>query len=228
MSGLETPDTAGTGEDETPKGRRRQPPGSGVADTPDGTIGVVPGSPFELVFQEIPIFVYENADHCPDCSRVSDRAMAEAPAGMQPPTFDISVSFDGAMIATDAFRDLCHDLPGAVFTPLDGTTGCWRFDVDEIVRIDPFDSHVRAGTICETCGEPRYVIRSGPLHFHPHEMLQPGFSRTDAGFGDTADFGSTQPVWLRPHVLLDRDTGRALKQSGLLGIHLIAQPEPET
>ncbi len=187
----------------------------------------MPGSPFELVFQEIRIFVYGNADHCPDCSRVSDPATATAPTGICTPTFDVSVSLDGAIIATDAFRDVCEDVPGATFTPLDGADGCWRFDVDRIVRIDPFDSNVRAGTNCETCGEPRYLVRAGPLHLHPHEVLQPGFSRTDAGFGDTADFGSTQPVWLRPHVLLDRDTGRALKESHLLGIHLIAQPEPD-
>lgn len=193
----------------------------------DGTIGHVPGPPFELVFQEIPIFVYGDADHCPDCSRVSDPLLAKAPEDMPPPMFDISVSFDGAMIATDAFRDLCGDIPGAAFNLLDGAPGCWQLDVEQVVRIDPFDSHVRTGTVCETCGEPRYLIRAGPIHLHPKENLQAGFSRTDADFGDTADFGSTQPVRLRPHVLLDRDTGRRLKESGLLGIHLIAQPEPE-
>ena len=187
----------------------------------------MPGPPFELVFQEMPIFVYEDADHCSDCSRVSDPTMAKAPAEMPTPTFDISVSLDGAMIATDAFRDRCGEIPGAAFTPLDGAPGCWRFEVDRVVRIDPFDSHVRAGTTCATCGEPRYFIRAGPLHLHHHETVLPGFSRTDAGFGDTADFGSNQPVWLRSHVLLDRGTGQMLKTSGLLGIHLIAQPEPD-
>jgi len=187
----------------------------------------VPGSPFELVFQEMPVFVYQDAEHCPHCSRVSDPATARAPADMPSPTFDISVSYDGAMIATDAFRDLCESIPGAVFTPLLDAPGCWRFDVDRIVRIDPYDSYVNIGTTCEGCGEPRYLIRAGPLHLHPHETLQPGFSRTEAGFGDTADFGSAQPIRLRPHVLVNRDTGRMLKQSGLLGVHLIAQPEHE-
>lgn len=187
----------------------------------------MPGSPFELVFQEIPIFVFAGADHCPDCSRVSDATMASAPSDMPSPTFDISVSYDGAMIATDAFRDVCDAMPGAEFAPLQGAPGCWRFDVDRVVRIDPFDSHVRSGTVCETCGEPRYVIRTGPLHLHRHESLPDGFSRTDAGFGDTADFGPSQPVRLRSHVLVDRATGRALKAAQLLGIHLIAQPEPD-
>lgn len=199
----------------------------GSVRVPDGTIGSVRDSPFELVFQEIPIFVYADADHCPDCSRVSDPAQASAPDGMSSPTFDISVTLDGAMIATDAFRETCSDIPGVSFAPLRGADGCWRFEVDRVVRIDPFDSHVRAGTTCETCGEPRYLVRAGPLHLHSQDTLLDGFSRTDLGFGDTADFGSTQPVWLRSHVLLDRDTGRMLKESGLLGIHLIAQPEPE-
>jgi hypothetical protein len=187
----------------------------------------VPGSPFELVFQEMPVFVYENAEHCVDCSRVSDPTMARAPAGMPAPTFDISVSYDGALIVTDAFHDFCEDITGAAFEPLEGAPGCWRFDVDRLVRIDPFDSDINVGTMCDRCGQPRYLIRAGPLHLHPHESLLPGFSRTEDGFGDTADFGSSQPIRLRPHVLVDRETGRTLKQSGLLGVHLIAQPEPE-
>lgn len=185
------------------------------------------GSPYELVFQEIPIFVYEVADHCYDCSRVTDAAQAKAPNDMPEMTFDVCVSLDGAIITSDAFRDVCGEIPGVEFAPLEGAPGCWRLDVGREVRIDPFDSHLKAGPICATCDQPRYLIRTGPLHLHPHETLQTGFSRTDVGFGDTADFGSTQPVLLRAHVLLDRETGRALKASDLLGIHLIAQPEPD-
>lgn len=185
------------------------------------------GSPFELVFQENPIFVFERAEHCTDCSRVTDPASATAPADMEPPTFDISVSLDGAIIVTDTFRAVCTDVAGAAFAPIAGASGCWLFTPDHTVRIDPFDSHIKTGPICATCGEPRYVIRVGPLHLHPHEPFPSGFSRTDVTFGDTADFGSSQPVLLRPHVLIDRKTGKMLKGSGLLGIHLIAQPEPD-
>lgn len=187
-----------------------------------GTIGSVSGSPFELVFQEIPIFVYAHAEHCRDCSRVLDATRTAAPADMPEPTFDVSLSLDGAILATRAFVEVCTDVPGVAFSPVDAAT--WRVDIDRVVRVDPFDSHVRTGTVCETCGQPRYVVRSGPLHLDPPDSLPLGFSRTDIEFGDTGDFGPTQPVRIRPNVLVDRETGRMLKSSHLLGIHLITQP----
>lgn len=182
------------------------------------------GPPYELVFQETPIFVFDDAEHCHDCTRVDDPTDAVAPQDMPAPTFDVSVTLDGAVVATNAFREACHGLPGLVFHRLDGATGCWLVEVDRVVRIEPFDSRVRSGPECVTCGRPRYVIRAGPLHLERNEVLPDGFSRTETEFGDTADFGSDQPVRLRPHLLVDRDTGRILKEAGLLGVHLIAQP----
>jgi hypothetical protein len=176
-----------------------------------------------MVFQEIPVFVYGDAVHCSDCSRVHDEMQAVAPPGTPAPTFDVSLTLDGAMIATDAFVASAHDLPGAKFTPLEGASGNWLFDVVRIVEIEPFDSNVRWGPVCERCHEPRYVTRSGPIRLADGVEIEPGFSRTAIGFGDTADFGE-RPVRLRPHVLLDRATGRNLKSAGLLGIHLISQP----
>lgn len=182
------------------------------------------GPPYELVFQEMPVFVYGDAEHCYDCSRVEDPTDAVAPPDMPAPTFDVSVTLDGAVVATTAFWEVCRRLPGIVFHRLDGAPGCWLVEVDRVVRIEPFDSRVRSGPECATCGRPRYVVRSGPLHLARNEVLPEGFSRTATEFGDTADFGSEQPVTLRSHFLLDRDTGRLLKDSDLLGVHLIAQP----
>jgi hypothetical protein len=188
-----------------------------------GTIVDVSGPPFEMVFQEIPVFVYGDAAHCSDCSRVHDDMQAVVPSGTPAPTFDVSLTLDGAMIATDAFVAATRDLPGARFTPLEGAAGNWMFDVVRIVEIEPFDSNVRWGPVCERCHEPRYVTRSGPIRLADGVEIEAGFSRTAIGFGDTADFGE-RPVRLRPHVLLDRATGRNLKSAGLLGIHLISQP----
>lgn len=170
------------------------------------------------------MFVFEQAEHCPDCSRVQDPTDAVAPADMPEPTFDVSLTLDGAIIATDAFRTACADVPGIAFQRLEDGGGCWLVEIERVVRIEPFDSHVRAGPLCVTCGLPRYVIRSGPLHLDRSEALPEGFSRTETTFGDTADFGSEQPVSLRPHILLDRESGRRLKEAHLLGVHLIAQP----
>lgn len=182
------------------------------------------GPPSELVFQEFRAFVYARAAHCLDCSRVEMPSPAGSPTDIPPLTFDVSQTLDGAVVASTAFRAVCDRVAGIRFDPIQGLDDGWVVEVDRMVRIDPFTSHVRSGPTCETCGRPRYVTRSGPLHLEPGESLEPGFSRTDIEFGDTADFGSSQPIRLRPNLLVDRGTARLLKASDLLGVHLITQP----
>lgn len=177
-----------------------------------------------MVFQELRAFVYTDAAHCLDCSRVVMPSTAGSPSEIPPLTFDVSQTLDGAVVASVAFRSACEHVGGIRFEPIDGVDDRWVVEVDRIVRIDPFESHVRSGPTCETCGRPRYVTRSGPLHLETSEPLEPGFSRTDIEFGDTADFGSSQPIRLRPNLLVDRGTARLLKAADLLGVHLITQP----
>ena len=189
-----------------------------------GTIDRVSGPPSELVFQEFKVFVYARAPHCPDCSRVETPCAADAAPDLPPLTFDVSQTLDGAIVASSAFRSACDPVDGIRFEPIDGLDDRWVVEVDRTVRVDPFESHVRSGPTCGTCGRPRYVTRSGPLHLEAGEVLEPGFSRTDIELGDTADFGSSQPIRLRPGLLVDRGTARLLKASDLLGVHLITQP----
>lgn len=189
-----------------------------------GTIIVVSGPPSELVFQELSEFVYTNAPHCPDCSRLETPSAGCSPPDCPPLTFDVSQTLDGAVIASAAFRAACDGIGGLRFEPVVGVSDRWVIEVERTVRIDPFESHVKSGPRCETCGRPRYVTRSGPLHLETSEPLQPGFSRTDIEFGDTADFGPSQPIRLRPNLLVDRATARTLKAADLLGVHLITQP----
>ena len=182
------------------------------------------GPPAELVFQELKVFVYAGAAHCRDCSRVEVPSPAGSSHDVPPLTFDVSQTLDGAVVASAAFRSVCERVDGIRFEPIGGVGDRWVVEIDRTVRVDPFGSHVRAGPQCETCGRPRYVTRSGPLHLETGESLEPGFSRTDVEFGDTADFGPSQPIRLRPSVLVDRGTARLLKASDLLGVHLITQP----
>ena len=177
-----------------------------------------------MVFQEFKVFVYAAAAHCPDCSRVEVPSAVDSSPDLPPLTFDVSQTLDGAVVASSAFRSVCELVDGIRFEPIDAFDARWVVEVDRTVRVDPFGSHVRAGPKCETCGQPRYVTRSGPLHLETSESLEPGFSRTDIELGDTADFGSSQPIRLRPSLLIDRGTARLLKASDLLGVHLITQP----
>lgn len=182
------------------------------------------GPPSEFVFQELRTFVYTSAPHCPDCSRVEMPSAAHSTPDVAPLTFDVSQTLDGAIVASEAFRAACEIVDGIRFDMVVGANDRWVVEVDRTVRIDPFESHVRSGPTCVTCGRPRYVTRSGPLRLETSEPLEPGFSRTDIEFGDTADFGSAQPIRLRPNLLIDRGTARLLKAAGLLGVHLITQP----
>lgn len=181
-------------------------------------------SPVELVFQDFPIFVYGTAPRCGGCSRVTDPTVAALPDDAPPPTFDVSLTFDGALVVTGRFRSVAGELPGAVFSAVAGADDLWLLDAGPVVRLEPFDSHVGWGPRCETCGEPRYVTRSGPLVLEPDEVLPEGFSRSDIGFGDTADFGPDQPIRMRPSLFADRATAKALKAGSLLGVHTVVQP----
>lgn len=183
------------------------------------------GPPFELVFQEYPGFVYATASSCRGCSRVDDPTIGSLAADAPSLTFDVAETPDRAVIASDRFRRACLAIDGVEFHPLGGVDDVWLLDVERTVRLEPFDSHVRAGPECDVCGCPRYATRTGPLVLEPDEVLPSGFSRSDVVFGDTADFGPDQPIRMRPSILLDRDTARRIKRADLLGVHLITQPE---
>jgi len=177
-----------------------------------------------MVFQELPVFVYGDAPMCAGCSRVESTGEPLLVGEVPSPMFDVSRTLDGAIVASAAFRDVCADVPGVTFAPLPGVDQLWMLSVDPIVRIEPFDTRVRSGPPCARCGRPRYVTRTGPISLVDDQELPSGFSRTDMEFGDSADFGSTQPVLFRPDVLVDRQTARLLKAAPLLGVHLIVQP----
>lgn len=177
-----------------------------------------------MMFQELSTFVYTDAAHCSDCSRVALPTPAHSASEDSPLTFDVSRSLDGAVVASAKFRAACEGLAGIGFDPVLGADDRWIVEVERTVSVDPFASHVKEGPTCETCGRPRYVTHSGPLRLQIADALEPGFSRTDVEFGDTADFGPTQPIRLRPDLLVDRGTARVLKAAGLLGVHLITQP----
>lgn len=182
------------------------------------------GPPFELAFQENQSFLFGSARHCPGCSRVLDEGVVDPDFELRTHTFDVSITHDGAVIVSNSFVVACAGLPSVRFEPLPTEPGHAVLRVDREVRIDPFASDVAAGPICDRCGGPRYRVRRGPLHLADDEVLQPGFSSTDLTFGDTADFGPDQPIRLRPHIVVDRETGQHLKSAGLIGVHLIAQP----
>lgn len=190
----------------------------------DVTIANVAEPPKELVFQENESFIFAHGPACPGCSRVLDDSALDPDFVLVDRTFDVSLTHDGAVVVSEAFVSVCADTPGVRFEPIANESQYAVLRVDPIVRIEPFGSGVKEGPICSECGEPRYCVRRGPIHLDVDQIVGPGFSRTDMVFGDTADFGPDRPIAMRPHYLVDRATGKALKDAVLIGVHLITQP----
>lgn len=168
--------------------------------------------------------MFGGAPHCPDCTRVLDPSWIDPGFRLRQTSFDVSATYDGCVVVSEAFVTACDGVDGARFVPIESSPGFSTLDVERVVRLERFDSHVREGPTCQECGGPRYVSQKGPLRLLEDEILEPGFSRTDLSFGDTADFGPEQPIWIRPRLLVDEDTGRALKAAGLWGVHFIQHP----
>lgn len=181
------------------------------------------GSRRELVFQDFAAFVYGSAPHCPSCTRVTDPAAAALPDDAPDPPFDVSLTFDGAVLASGSFRAACRGVAGARFSRVAGADDLWLLEVDPIVRLEPFDSNVRQGPSCDACGHVRWSTRSGPQVIDGDDGSA-GLVRSDIEFGDTADFGADQPIRLRPALFVDGATASVLKGADLLGVHLIVQP----
>lgn len=188
------------------------------------TLSEMSAGPFEFVFQENRSFMFEQAPMCPACTRVGDARAFDDEFELRQPNFDISITYDGCVIVSDAFVGACVAIPGPTFIPIASAPGFSVLEVDRVTRIEPFDSHVRSGPACDVCGEPRYVTRTGPLRLYEGDDLESGFTRTDVTFGDTADFGPHQPKLIRPLILVDEESARTLKSSRLRGIHFVAHP----
>ena len=73
-----------------------------------------------MVFQEFRAFVYAEAAHCIDCSRVEMPSSASSPTDIPPLTFDVSQTLDGAIVASSAFRVACDRVDGIRFEPIEG------------------------------------------------------------------------------------------------------------
>jgi hypothetical protein len=186
------------------------------------TLTGVTAAPYEFLFQDNESFAYEGAPHCPDCTRVLDDSWIDPEFELALPGFDISVTSDGCVVASTAFVATCEGLGGIAFAPIASAPGWSVVRVERVVHLDPFMNRLLVGPACRECGHPRYSVRDGPLRLLAGERIQPGFSRTDLTFGDTADFGRQHPIRVGPVLVADEMTVRLLKLAELRGVHVIA------
>lgn len=166
--------------------------------------------------------MYADAPHCSDCSRVLDESWISPDFELSGPQFDISMTSDGCIIASDRFIAACVSIDGLSFRPIATLPGYSVVEAEPTFRLDPFMNRIRSGVDCKQCGMPRFVVHDGPLAVAVESELPTGFSRSERAFGDTADFGPDHPIRLVPVIAADEDTVMALKAAGLTGIHVIA------
>lgn len=178
--------------------------------------------PFEFVFQDNRAYMYTDAPHCRDCSRVLDDSWISPDFEFVGPEFDISMTSDGCLIASDRFIAAVLSIDGLEFTPIPSLPGFSVVTAVPTFRLDPFMNRIRFGVECHECGHPRFVVHDGPLALSVDSELPVGFSRSALEFGDTADFGPDHPIRLTPVIAADADTVLAVKSAGLSGIHVIA------
>lgn len=182
----------------------------------------MPGKPYEYVFQDNRTYMYTDAPHCPGCTRVLDRSYIAPDFEFAGPAFDISMTSDGCLVASDRFISACVAITGLRFRPIPSLLGFSIVEVQPTIRLDEFENRIRKGVDCPACGHPRFVVHEGPLTLEPDEVLPTGFSRSELEFGDSADFGPDYPIRLNPVIASDEATVLHLKSAGLSGIHVIA------
>lgn len=165
--------------------------------------------------------MYTDAPRCPSCTRVLDDRFIDRNFALPQRRFAISTTYDGCLIASKAFQALCEPLSGLTFVPLRSEPEYAALWVEQTVHVDAAANGTRLGDLCDECGLPRYVIGPGRSVLASGEMLPHGLSRTNLGYGDTADFGPQQPNHLGPVILADPETAAMLNASGLPGVHFI-------
>ena len=178
--------------------------------------------PFEFVFQDNRAYMYTDAPHCSDCSRVLDDSYIAPDFELVGPEFDISMTSDGCLVASDRFIAAVVSIEGLQFRPIPSLPGYSVVDAVPTFRLDPFMNRIRFGVECPECAQPRFVVHEGPLSLSVDSDLPLGFSRSVLEFGDTADFGPDHPIRLVPVIAADAETVAAVKAAGLSGVHVIA------
>ncbi len=133
-------------------------------------------APFRMSLEGNDSFMFADAPHCASCIRVLDGRWIDPVFRLTSSVLDLSVTYDGCVIASAAFAAACRDVSGVSFEPLAAEPGFYAMWVDQLLRVDPDANGTRFGELCEECGMPTYVVRPGPLHLVKGEEVAPGLS----------------------------------------------------
>lgn len=128
---------------------------------------------------------------------------------------DISATYDGVLVASEAFVLLCqeHNLGGLLFDRLPNDPQFFAISSDHVLAFDAKKRRTRFEDLCQVCGQYGSIAGATPV-FLKDEVAIPdrGFARTDIEFG-SGDEKS-------PVLLCGVSVGRLFSGSGLRGLEL--------
>lgn len=152
--------------------------------------------------------------HCHVCGYVFDRRFVDPSFRLKRRNYDCSVTYDGAFIASQRFRDLSVRIgnPNLEFQNLPNDQGFWLMTV--VGASIPFDSirrQTRFENKCASCETWESVIGAVPAYLQIAGPLPPGIHRTDLEFGS----GNEKS----PLLLFAAETVVLLKRENIRGLH---------
>lgn len=128
---------------------------------------------------------------------------------------DISATYDGVLVVSDAFVHLCqeNDLEGLTLSRLPDDPGFWAISSDHILTFDAERRRTRFEELCQVCGHYGAIAGATPVFLKDRAIIPDrGFARTDIEFGS----GNAK----HPLLMCGIAAGDLLLDSGLRGLEL--------
>jgi hypothetical protein len=148
---------------------------------------------------------------CDGCGVVTDFTWVDPAHSVPSNTPDVSFTYDGRLIVSDAFRAIARRYAGAKFTPL-AAAGFWLLTADAPVAFDAVRRKTQFSDFCESCRRFTVVAGATPAFLVDPNPLLNHFVRTDVEFGSRDE--------LHPLVLVGPTLGDVLAEAGLTGLYL--------
>jgi len=149
---------------------------------------------------------------CSTCSWRTDFAYTNPAFKIKRKKYDISYTYDGALIASERFRDICHanGYDGLEFRDLPKSSGWFHLHVHAVREFDAVRRRTRFENLCDTCGFYESVVGATPSFLVDSSPLLDGFCRSDLLFASRNE--------KHPLIFVGVDTLNTLKESGITGL----------
>lgn len=133
----------------------------------------------------------ESRARCPECGSKTTRNVAGEDFYLKKKSYDISMTYDGFYIASEAFRQACNaaQIQNRVAfeeIPPDKrySSKFYRVEVIDQLSVDVALSRPEFGEKCGSCGQFKYVVGAKDYFISPLSSLGAGIWRTDLEFAD--------------------------------------------